>query len=268
MRVFALVVIGSGVFAVGTPALAQAPVEAAVEGVSPSFALMDVDGARSTVETEIGMGFSTDGGSGQLWHGRLRAQMMFDRTFGLYGTLQGGAVSGDGGDVGVSNPEIGGVMHVRTGATTAVSLHAGAVFSLLNDDPFGVQIASIAFRPSDLALVIGGTSWLRGGASATYHDRWAFARLDVGVDQQIDGDSDNDNETLLHINAGIGFGNKQWSAAAELQALFVDDDSVQTAGVSVHYQGMSAAPYVSITRPIGDNLFDDLILVSAGAAFF
>ncbi|MBC7976792.1 MAG: hypothetical protein H7138_17595 [Myxococcales bacterium] len=261
-------VTGLSLLAIVTPALAQAPSEVAVDGVTPSFALMDVDGERSKVEAEVGMGVTTKGASAQLWSGRLRAQIMLDPTFGFYGTLQGGGVTSSNSDFGMGSPEAGGLIHLRPSANTNVSFHAGVAVSLLNDDSLGGELAAAAARPSDLALVVGGTSWLRGGASAAFHDRSVFARLDLGFDQQIDAEDGDDNETLTHLNAGIGFGNQQWSAAAELQLLRVDGEHAETAGVSLHYRGKTAAPYLLITRPIGGDLFRDVITLSAGASFF
>jgi hypothetical protein len=257
-------VLGPGLLAIATPALAQAPAAVPADSVTPSFVLMDVDGDRSKLEIEAGMGFVTGDGSGQLWTGRFRLQAMFDRTFGLYATLQGGAITGGGeSDTGLGNPELGGVAHIRTSAVTDVSFHAGLVVSL-TDGGLGGQIAGIALRPADVPLVAGGTSWLRGGTSATYHDHAVFARVDLGLDQQLDAD----NETFVHVNGGLGLGNRQWSAAAELQVLFADHgDTAETAGVSLHYHGASASPYVSIATPVGGDLFADVILVSAGASF-
>jgi hypothetical protein len=266
MRLLMACTIVTGIFGLATPAFAEvAP--SSDPAVVPGFMMMDVDGERSQLELDAGLGFATDSDvSGTVLMPRLRVQGEIAPAFSLYGSLQLATFINDGSsDSEMSNPEVGGVYHARVSPNADVSAHGGLVLGVGDS---GAGLASLFFRPSDLVMGAGDSWWARGGVSGTYHDGVGFMRVDAGVDLQLRGDGGPD--AIFHVNAGAGVGNAEWSAAAELQSLFTssgEPDSLHAMGISVHHHGASVSPYLGLSTPVGNGLTFEVLSVSGGASF-
>jgi hypothetical protein len=93
-----------------------------------------------------------------------------------------------------------------------------------------------------------------------------FLRTDLGVDVPIHDSHGIDPFT--HINFGAGIEKDGVTATAELQNVFETGNgfaALQSAGLSVRYQGKWVSPYVSASTPLnGDGLFGKIVTVSAG----
>lgn len=266
MRLLVTCVSVTGIFGIATPAFAQvAP--AAEPAAHPAFMMMDVDGERSQLELDAGLGFATDSNlTGMFLMPRLRIQGEVAPAFSLYGALQLATFIDDGSSNSeVSNPEVGGVYHARVSPNADVSAHVGAVLGL-GDSSEG--LASLFYRPADLVMGAGDSWWARGGVSGTYHEGAGFLRADAGVDLRLRGDGGPD--AIFHVTVGAGVGNAEWSAAAELQSLFTssgEPDSLHAIGVSVHHHGAAVTPYLGLSTPLGNDLNFKVLTVSGGASF-
>lgn len=224
----------------------------------PSFALMDPDGTRNSIDLELGV---TSFNETHLWSQRIRGQVVSASGFGGYATMQGflGTREGVDSEYGFANIELGGLYHASLGPNVDASVHLGFTLPTADDNLiplFGMYMQ----RPSDLVLGASDDVWGRVGGSLGVHQGPVFARLDVGADQRVSGDGDKSDDQLLHLNAGIGVGSAVWSAVAELQVVDApqtDDSSAETLGFTAQYHTGKISPYLGVSLSLDSPTEED-----------
>jgi len=243
---------------VTTTPLSTTPVTAV-----PAFALMDVNGERSRLDTELALGIPIGGGDGVLYNMRLRGELMSRSGFGGYGSFVAGGFS-DGPGLAAGNLELGGLYHATLSQSIDLGFHVGLILPTAGDEALGPAIATEIGRPSDLVM-IARSEWIRIGVSPQVRDGAMFARADLGLDHAL-GSMADDDDTLLHLNAGVGVGGAHWSVAGELQVLFAPGggESLTTTGISVHYNDGHISPFVALSTPLGNELSGEAITLAAG----
>ena len=149
---------------------------------------------------------------------------------GGYANLPITYASGDGESLtGIGNLEIGGLMLPKIGdGSTALVVHAGLTVPIGSDgeDAFANLFGGVA-RPQDLYLALPEGTSLRIGASPLWRSGNVFGRVDLGLDYNIDvGNTDEEADPLVHVNAGVGFDLGNAAIMAELSNVYVfsDDD--------------------------------------------
>ncbi len=175
--------------------------------------------------------------------------------------------SGDGESLtGIGNLEIGGLMLPKIGdGSMALVLHAGITLPIGSDgeDAFANLFGAVA-RPQDIYLALPEATTLRIGASPMWRSGNVFGRVDLGLDYNIDvGNTSEEADPLVHINAGIGVDLGTAAVMGELSNVYIfsddDDDDfsdrmINVFALSARFSTGKAMPYVSLTIPIdGDS---------------
>jgi hypothetical protein len=255
---------------------------AADTAVQPAFAIMDSSADPSHVAADLAMSIK-DGEDGAFTRANLRGQFVTPSGFGGYAAIAASTLAfgdNDGSDTAVGNLELGGVFQFRGSATSTIGLRAGLILPTgaeVGDDDESIgglvhSLSTVLSRPADAATAFSETTWLRVGVSPSFEDRGFFARADLGVDIPVLDDDVDDDETIGHVNVGLGFVQDRVSGTLELQNVFslsdgdydIEERFIHTGAVSVRYHAASVAPFVAVSLPLDDQFRGDFVMLMAG----
>jgi len=241
-----------------TPALAEQP------EATPAFSLMDNTGDGTKLDAEVSL-VTAESANGALVIPRLLGQYVSHSGLGVYGTLaMAGVVGGDRYEraTAVGNLEAGVLYHHVFSPRFDVGLRLGVALPTAG---YGDALSGLLVtRPADAVQTTPGITWLRFGVSPTFHEGPVFVRVDLGLDVPVD---ESGARSVMHVNAGVGIGNKQWTATVELQKLFISgrtDDGIEVGGAFLRYHGR-ISPFVGVSTPLNHGLFGHVATVAIGA---
>jgi len=175
-------------------------------------------------------------------------------------------LTGDGDSVtSVGNLELGGIFVIP--GETKIVLHGGIALPTSreeSDDAF-VGVVAGYLRPHDLYATLPKTTTARLGVSPIFRSGKAVARIDVGLDINVDGPNDNsDVEPALHINVGGGYMvSPTASINAELITMTIigedingdtDSETVSVAALSARFWTGGFTPYAALLLPLDNEI--------------
>lgn len=167
----------------------------------------------------------------------------------------------------VGNVEVGGIYSIPTGTGVNIVLHGGLLLPTASDELGPAIVGGLAgvLRIHDQYQWIPKGTSLRLAASPTLTSGKLYARMDAGLDLNLDTSSDDTADPAFHLNAGVGV----WAAptvaiSAELSTMTVfddtegDDDSLANIAIGARFFAGSVAPYVGFVVPLDDDISDDI----------
>jgi hypothetical protein len=231
----------------------------------PVFAMMDNTGDRSKLEITLASGVMPSRSDGMFLGGRMVAQHVWPKGYGLYGTAMPTRSRFGGLDIGV-------LFHTAMSSNSSIGARIGVATPSLDDDDTGIPwLPNAMMQPADLILGLDTTA-VRLGLSPTYRGQAGFLRLDLGVDIAPEGVG----LILVHGNLGAGIRRDRVSATAELQSVFAlagDSENAWfgAAGVSARLHCDAVSPFVMVAKPFGSTdefgrLFEGVFTVTVGFA--
>ena len=251
----------------------------------PGFVVIDQTNARSGGGLEmsyIGLDSSLGDNAPTLLRFAANARYV-DPALGLggyvrvpfaYARSSSGGMSDTVTDVG--NIEIGGIYSPRFDQRgTGVILRAGITLPTgeSGDEALVGTLASFAAFP-DLYNAMPRATTLKLGVSPVFRAGVMFARLDVGLDWNIDA-KDAVLGKVLHFDAGLGADFAPFSVMFESANATVFSDrmggSASTAdvlGISARYTSAQVSPYLAVVIPLDKDISEVMsVAVTAGAQF-
>jgi hypothetical protein len=163
--------------------------------------------------------------------------------------------------------ELGGIYNIATGTDVGIVLHGGLLLPTADDDFDSAIVGGLSgqLRAHDLYQWIPKGTTLRLAASPTIKSGKVFARLDVGVDLNIDNSSDDDADPGIHFNAGVGvWAGETVALTGELSTMTIsddnegDDDSIANLAFGARFFAGSVAPYLGLIFPLDDDVSDNI----------
>lgn len=167
----------------------------------------------------------------------------------------------------LGNLEVGGIFVPKlSNPELRVVLHGGLTLPTAPDaDNLGAAFVGVFAgyaRIHDLYQTIPKGTTVRLGVSPIYSAGQLIARLDAGVDINLDSaDQMDEADPAVHFNLGVGFwATPEMAVMAELSTLTIfddtdnDDDSVANAIVGGRFYAGSVQPYVGIIIPLDDDV--------------
>lgn len=167
----------------------------------------------------------------------------------------------------VGNVEVGGIYNIPTGTGVNVVLHGGLLLPTASDELGPAVYGGLTglARIHDYYQWIPKGTTLRLAASPTLTSGKLYARLDAGVDINLDSADEDNEDPAFHINAGIGiWASPKVAITAELSTFTVfddvegDDDSLANAAVGARFFAGAVAPYFGFVIPLDDDVNDDI----------
>lgn len=252
MRTLPSLVTLAAIVATSAPAAADAPV---------GFATLDHTGDPAKVDASLAYG-ALDDADEALLRIELHGQAVGRKGFGGYAGIAAAALIFDESDDGaeaVGDLQLGFLYQTRSSPSFDLGVRAGLVLPTGSDDDDRIVYAAstLWMRPSDIATVAPDTTWLRLGASPTFHDEVLFLRADLGLDIPILDEDAVDGDLVGHLNVGAGIGGEAASVTAEIQTAFLigadgEDNVFHTGALSVRLRAGGATPYLAISTPLDD----------------
>jgi hypothetical protein len=166
----------------------------------------------------------------------------------------------------LGNLEIGGIFVPKlNNPELRVILHGGLTLPTAPDeDNLGAAFVGVFAgyaRVHDLYQVIPKGTTVRLGASPIYTSGQLVARLDAGVDVNLDSSDMDTADPAFHLNLGVGFyATPDAVVMAELSTLTIfddndgDDDNVANAVIGGRFYAGSLQPYVGLIIPLDDDI--------------
>lgn len=210
-------------------------VELSRDPPAPYFATLDRTTSLSRVGLQFGFGDASDRPIGAVNRLDLFVNYRFSH-FGIYGQLMQSNFEAAPGMTlsGRRTAEVSGTYHASLAGIGALSLRAGVLVPIGNDDTDG-YIAGTAgsfHRPTDAAASVPSSVALRTGSSFARSYSRLIVQADAGVDWLLGGQAAFD--ALLRANAGAGVGMRSALLSVELSnALRVTEPTrrIHTLGV-------------------------------------
>lgn len=176
----------------------------------------------------------------------------------------------------VGDIELGGMFASRQNAGgLGVLLRAGVTLPTGESQPAATvgTLGNFLAMPDLYNSLPGGTT-LKLGVSPVVRSGPVFARIDLGLDWNLDA-KDATIGKALHWNFGLGIdlGGGSVMLESENTTLFSDRDMVDAASVdafaiSARFHGRSASPYFALVLPLDDDLKDVVgLMITAGVEF-
>ncbi len=185
---------------------------------------------------------------------------------GGYLTVPIGYGSGNGeSETALGDIEVGGIYNIKTATDVSIVLHGGLLLPTASDENDSAAIGALSsyLRAHDFYQFIPKGTTLRLAASPMIKSGKVFARLDVGVDLNIDSADDDNADPGIHFNAGVGFwAGETVALTGELSTMTIsddnegDDDSIANLAFGARFFAGSVAPYLGLIFPLDDDVSD------------
>lgn len=187
--------------------------------------------------------------------------------FGGYASVPIAYANGNNdSETALGNIEVGGIFIPKLqNPELRLVLHGGLTLPTAPDEnnlnaAFVGVFAGYA-RVHDLYQVIPQGTTVRLGVSPIYSSGQLIARLDAGVDVNIDSSGMDNADPAVHLNLGVGFwATPEMAVMAELSTLTIfddndnDDDNVANAIIGGRFYAGTVQPYLGLIIPLDDDI--------------
>jgi hypothetical protein len=154
--------------------------------------------------------------------------------------------------------ELGGI-YVTPIGRHKLALHAGLTLPTASDDldKYATSIIGlIGSRLTDFYDALPKGTSIRLGASPLIRSGQLFARIDFGIDANLDNSGSSSFDSFLHFNGGLGFDLGTAAIMGEITNLYSTSNNggwLNTVALSARFKAGDISPYAALIIPLDDD---------------
>ena len=258
------------------------------EAVRPLFATLDNTAEPSQVTAGAALTI-VDNVDGSFFRSDVLAQFVLRSGVGAYAAVATSSLvfepadeegtddlGGDGTDVNAL--QLGALYQIGVAARWDLGFRVAVVLPTATGSKQGADligslvnhVTTAGMRPAELATIFPDTTWLRLGASSTYHHGKVFVRADLGFDVAVVDTEGVD--PFFHGNLGVGFAQSAIIATLELQNVYCPADEehdfdggrFHTGAIALRYRAGRITPVAVLSFPLDDEALGEIVFASLG----